>query len=126
MKHLLSFKWIITTIIVLFAVGVMVRLGIWQLDRLKWRQSFNEHYLAQIEAPTLNLNYETDNSDLLNMEYRKIEVEGVYDFEHEVYLQNQVYDNLPGYHVLTPLLINNGAKAIIVNRGWIPMDYSEI
>ncbi|MAT41786.1 MAG: hypothetical protein CL609_05550 [Anaerolineaceae bacterium] len=125
MKGLLTFKWILTTILVLIGVGVMVRLGIWQLDRLKWRQSFNEHYLAQINAPAVDLNIDVQDSNLVDMEYREILVNGVYDFKNEVYLQNQVYDGLPGYHVLTPLIINNGESAVIVNRGWIPLDFSE-
>lgn len=125
MKQLLSFKWILTTILVVIGVVVMVRLGFWQLDRLKWRQSFNEHYITQIKAPILDLNTNYQNDDLIDMEYRKIMVEGIYDFDHEVYLQNQVYENLPGYHVLTPLIINDGAAAVIINRGWIPLDYSE-
>ncbi len=125
MKQLLSFKWILTTILVVVAVGVMVRLGIWQLERLKWRQAFNEHYIAQVQAPVLNLNEEGSSADLVDMEYRQVHVQGVYDFDHEVYLQNQVYDNLPGYHVLTPLRIDGSTKAVIINRGWIPMNLTE-
>lgn len=126
MKQILSIKWILTTVLVLIGVGVMVRLGVWQLERLKWRQSFNEHYLTQIKAPVLNLNENTLNLPLTGMEYRSVEVNGVYDFEHEVYLQNQVYENLPGYHVLTPLIIQNSQKAVIVNRGWIPLNSADM
>jgi len=33
-KSLLPFRWILSGLLVLVLVGVMIRLGFWQLDRL--------------------------------------------------------------------------------------------
>jgi hypothetical protein len=34
-------RWILTTLLVIAALAVLVRLGIWQLDRLQERRIFN-------------------------------------------------------------------------------------
>ena len=47
LMRLFSRRWIFATILVLIAMGVMVRLGIWQLNRLEQRRAFNERVLAQ-------------------------------------------------------------------------------
>ncbi len=122
MKPLFSLKWIIATIVVVFATLVMVRLGFWQLDRLKWRQAFNAHYLAEISADPIYLNDGIDENQLLDMEYRQAVVKGKYLFDEEIYLNNQVFNNQPGYFVFTPFLIDGQDKAIFVNRGWLPLD----
>ena len=40
-RKMFSRKWILATLLVLAAMGVMIRLGIWQLDRLEKRRAFN-------------------------------------------------------------------------------------
>ncbi len=41
--------WIFVTILVIVAALVMIRLGIWQLDRLAGRRAFNAQVLSQID-----------------------------------------------------------------------------
>jgi surfeit locus 1 family protein len=55
------------------------------------------------------------------MEYRPVVVRGSYDVQNEVVLRNQVYNNQPGYHLLTPLRITASNQAVLVDRGFIPM-----
>ena len=56
------------------------------------------------------------------MEYRTVIVTGRYDFDHQVALRNQDYHMLLGAHLLTPLKIDGGDLAVVVDRGWIPQD----
>ncbi len=114
-------RWIITTLLVIAAVGVMVRLGFWQLDRLEQRRAFNARVEAQINAAPLDLNQALPADDLTGMEYRTVTVRGVYDTQNEVVLRNQVNGNVPGYHLLTPLVIDGSHPAVLVDRGFIPM-----
>ena len=53
--------------------------------------------------------------------YRRVELSGVYDTEHQFLLDNQQFQQRAGYHVLTPLKIDGSSKAIMVNRGWVPV-----
>ena len=113
----------------LFAVGVMIRLGIWQLDRLAARRAGNAHIRAMQAAPALDLNTLDPSLELETMEYRRAAAQGVYDFNRQVALRNQ-YWGIPdgpaeyGYHLLTPLLLLDG-RAVLVDRGWIPGSYDD-
>lgn len=118
---LLTPRWILTTLLVVAAVAVMIRLGFWQLDRLEWRHSLNQRILSQVNSPALDLNEQMPLNELFNMEYRMVQVSGRYDDEHEFLWRNQVWDNQPGYHLFTPLLIDGTDWVVFVNRGWIPL-----
>lgn len=122
MKKYPSLRWILTTLFVILGVAGLIRLGIWQLDRLAWRREFNARVTAQLTAAPLDLNQEQPINDLFDMEYRMVNVHGVYDFDHEVFLRNQAWDGKPGYRVLTPLLIDGSTYVILVDRGWIPYE----
>ena len=52
-KTLFSRQWLKTTILVIAAVLVMIRLGFWQLDRLAQRRAFSERVEAQLAADPL-------------------------------------------------------------------------
>jgi cytochrome oxidase assembly protein ShyY1 len=52
---LFSRRWFLTTLLALAAVGVLIRLGIWQLDRLSQRRAFNASVIAQQTAAPLAL-----------------------------------------------------------------------
>jgi surfeit locus 1 family protein len=117
-KSAFSRRWLLTTFLVLAGSALCIRLGIWQLDRLEERRAFNAHVQAQWAAPRLNLNEDSDQ-DLTTMEYRAVQVRGRYDYEHQVALRNQYWQDQFGFHLLTPLLLEDGL-AVLVDRGWIP------
>lgn len=119
---LFSRRWILTTLLVLAATGVMARLGMWQLDRLAERRAFNTRVQAQLDAAPLELSGESLKGDLVNMEYRQVRVTGQYDHRQEVALRNQVHDGQWGVNLITPLLIDGSQEAVLVDRGWIPAE----
>jgi surfeit locus 1 family protein len=120
LRLMFSRKWIFTTVLVVVGSLVCVRLGIWQLDRLAQRQAFNAHYLATSTLPVLKIT-STPPEDLSQFEYRQVEVSGVYDFDQQVVLRNQYYENQSGYFLLTPLILSDGT-GILIERGWIPAE----
>lgn len=114
-------RWFFPTILVILALGVLVRLGIWQLDRLAQRRASNARILAQVQSPPLDLNASPD-ADLSAMEYRPVTLSGEFDFAHEVALRNQAYHNNLGAHLLTPLHLQGQDGTVLVDRGWIPQE----
>lgn len=123
-----SRKWFFTTLLVVVGTLVLIRLGIWQLDRLAARRVDNAHYVATTSMSPLDLNAEIPAA-LDEMEYRAATVTGEYDFENQIAVRNQVYQDQYGYHLFTPLLFDSSAvasgqawSAVLVDRGWIPMD----
>ena len=129
-RKLLTARWIVTTLLVIAAILVMVRLGFWQLDRLTQRRAANARVAAQVNAPPLNLNQVLADGtltldELNNMQYRSVVIHGEYHPQEEVVLRNRVWQNLPGFHLLTPFYIQGTPYAVMVDRGWIPLDQSK-
>ena len=125
LNRLLNRPLIFSSLFVLLAAGLCLRLGFWQLERLTERREFNQHTQAQLDAEVLQLDKNTLSENLEGMEYRKVSVKGEYYFEGQVYLRNQVWINLygvreNGYHLLTPLKISGTQMTVLVDRGWIP------
>lgn len=98
---------------------LFLSLGVWQINRANEKQDF-----LTIEAKRLNetvkLTSETpDNSG--DFRYTKATVIGHYDTTKQFLLDNQIYAGKAGYFVFTPFKLKNSNKAILVNRGWIPV-----
>lgn len=122
--RLFSRRWLPATLLVLAASAVMLRLGIWQFDRLDERRAFNARVVEQQGEPPLVLDPSTLGLDLYSMEYRTAMVTGEYIPEDEIVLRNQVWEtefgSELGVKLLTPLLIAGTDTTILVDRGWIP------
>jgi surfeit locus 1 family protein len=127
--RLFSRRWLFASVLVLAAATVLVRLGIWQLDRMRWREAFNSRVEEQMNAEPLQLNEETLDLDLYSLEYRQVMVTGSYLPEDEIMLRNQVWQtefgSELGVALFTPLLIEGTESAILVERGWIPQENAD-
>lgn len=119
LRSMFSKQWFITTILVFVGVIVCIRLGIWQLDRLEQRKAFNLQVETMQNIEALNLNKGIP-ADIESMEWRNVTVTGIYDFDNQVAVRNQYYENQYGYHLITPLQFDGGV--VLVNRGWVPAD----
>lgn len=115
-------KWIVATVLVVVVAAVFVRLGFWQLDRLQQRQATNAVAREHIEAEPVDLAsvLAEANGDLESLRYRRVLVTGTYDPSKEVLIRSQVHLGQAGFHVLTPLVANDG-WVVLVNRGWVPL-----
>ncbi len=123
-RRMFSRSWWWTTLLVLGGIALTIRLGIWQLARYQENHAYNDHLTAMQAASPISLNDETVSADLTGMEYRAIQASGTYDFTHQVAIRDQVWTQTwgddAGFALLTPLLLSNG-KAVLVERGWIPL-----
>jgi surfeit locus 1 family protein len=119
LRNLLSRKWWFVTLLVIVGTLGLIRLGIWQLDRLQQRRAFNAQYETVHSQAVLDLN-QNQPADLIALEWRPAEFVGKYDFENQIAIRNQYYNGQSGYDLMTPLLSNG--TAVLVDRGWIPTD----
>ena len=117
---LLGRSWWWRTLIVLCAMGVMGRLGVWQLERHFQRRARNEFVTSQLlhESVSVDALYLHDNIDTIDM--RSVTVIGEFDYENEFILKEQLLRGKSGVNLITPLMLYNSDKAVLVNRGWIP------
>lgn len=109
-------------VIALVVAAVCVRLGIWQLHRLSERRAYNASVrlgLAQAPVPLPSLPQARYDPGAVT--YRRVEVSGTYDSDRQVVLYGRSLNEQPGSHVLTPL-VTEDARAILIDRGWIPIE----
>ena len=110
------------TLAALFFFVLTLWLGNWQSGRAETKRALQARYDAAVhEAPIHVGNALLDRDSVL---YRKLEVRGVFDAAHTILLDNRIYNGVAGYHVLTPLIIDGGSLAILVNRGWVAVGRS--
>ncbi len=110
------------TIIGAVLIAGMLRASYWQWERHLGKQAYiatMTERLALEPAPMTTL-LGAAPDELL---YRRVLVEGTYDFEHEVVLRNRRLDEEAGVYVLTPLKLVGSERIVIVNRGFLPLQY---
>jgi surfeit locus 1 family protein len=108
--------------VVVLLAAVFVRLGFWQLHRLEERRTTNTVSLARLEAEPMSLEtlLASIGDDLESSQYRRVNLSGVYDTSQEVLIRSQVELDQAGFHVITPLVLDDGS-GVLVNRGWVPL-----
>lgn len=102
----------------LFALAVSlgcIRLGFWQLERLRERREVNRQVLARLSDPPVALENLPSNS---SVRFRRVTTSGTYDFANEFVLTTRTRNGAPGVHVITPLRRPGSDTAVLVNRGW--------
>jgi len=104
----------------LLLLALLCSLGFWQLSRAEQKKLFLQKQQAATEAVELDLNQQPV-TDVDAVRYQKALVTGHYDQAHQFLVDNQIVDGKPGYFVLTPFLLDQTHKAVLVNRGWLPL-----
>jgi len=110
-------------------IGILVALGIWQLQRADQKQLIRFAYDARrAERPLTfsggdasRLTLTPSRSDL---RYRRLRVTGIYHGRRQFLLDNRTYRGRAGFQVLTPLRISGSDWGVLVNRGWVPLGRS--
>ena len=49
-------------------------------------------------------------------------VEGHFLHEQAILIQPRVFEGIPGYYVFTPFIVSKTDRAVLVNRGWVPIE----
>ncbi len=96
-------------------------LSAWQLARSKEAAAANALIAANFDSRPVPLTSElpTLSSYSPKQEWRRVEVTGRYEPDHELLVRNRPFNGSPGFEVLTPLRTASGAL-FIVDRGWLP------
>jgi surfeit locus 1 family protein len=102
--------------------ALTLALGAWQSGRAETKRALQARYDAAAREAPIHVGAALLDRD--SVLYRKLEVTGRFDDAHGILLDNRVYRGVAGYHVLTPLRIEGGARAILVNRGWVPLGHT--
>jgi surfeit locus 1 family protein len=107
-------------IFIVFAAGaaaLFARLGVWQLHRLAERRQRNALIMARMAEPAVDL--AALPRDTSQARFRRVRLNGRYDYAHEIALEFRERDGAPGVDVVTPLRVAGNDTAVLVNRGWV-------
>src|SRR5690349_13126939 len=99
------------------AVALMLGLGIWQLQRLQWKNAL----IADVEGRTHAAPIPLEQALKLppaEAEWRQVRARGHFLHDRELYLY-ALRMGAPGVHVITPLEVAAG-RAVLVDRGYVP------
>ncbi len=119
MSELTTGRWLVRHIIVLAVAIILLSLGLWQLRRLEQRRALNSQVVTGLNQPRLTLTGEDVDPGALHL--RRVVVTGRFDNEQGVIIRNRPYQGQPGVHLVVPLRIDGSDRAVLVDRGWIPL-----
>jgi surfeit locus 1 family protein len=110
---------------------VLIGLGVWQLQRLAWKEALIARVTARIDAPPVAAPgpREWPKLDVGEQEYQPIAVSGRFDHEHEVRVVQALTEPRGryggfGHFIMTPLATRDG-WIVYVNRGFVPQDKTD-
>ena len=106
------------------SLALLIGLGLWQLQRLEWKQGLIAQIEARARAEPVTLKQAlTRARSGEDVSYLRVRVEGRFDNGKERYLY-AVSDGTPGWHVITPFATQDGA-VVLVDRGFVPNAFKE-
>lgn len=105
------------TMATLVLLPLLCGLGFWQIDRADAKRELLDGYALHSHAAPVSVDAAAAFD--VAQQYHHVRIAGRYDVAHQFLLDNQVNDGVAGYHVFTPLLLADGRRAILVNRGWL-------
>ena len=126
-RLLLSPRLVALHLVVLGVVLVLVRLGTWQLDRhdeARDRVAAQQERVATAPRPVEELlagTSLTEEDRLAALQYRAVTATGTWRPADEVLQRGRSHRAGAGYHVLTPLDLDDGST-VLVRRGSVPFD----
>jgi cytochrome oxidase assembly protein ShyY1 len=123
LRFLVSRRWIVFALVVVFLAWVAWRLGEWQFHRLEDRKERNSIIernekagadpVTEVMAPGRDVTRDD--------EWRIVEARGTYAVEDTVIVRYRTRDGEAGVDVVVPLELADGSS-LLVDRGWYATD----
>jgi surfeit locus 1 family protein len=123
------------TLAALAGLAVLIGLGTWQLQRLRWKEGLIAKIAARVHAdPIVLFPSPVKSKDRVlgeivvrldaeqfrdQYEYKHVLVRGQFHHDKERYLYAPSPEQGLGWHVYTPLELEAGG-VVWINRGWVP------
>ena len=109
---------LVPTLFTVPGVLILLGLGIWQVQRLHWKEGLIAERDAAVAAapiaPPQTL------AEAGGLEFRHIVAEGTFENDKELFLAASSDSGESGYQVITPLKLSDG-RTMFVNRGFVPL-----
>ena len=106
-------------------MGVTASLGLWQLSRAAEKQALEDLIAARASLPPWDAYALTHAQDPDEGLHRPVRLNGEWVPEASVFLDNRPMSGRSGFFLVTPLRLQGDARVILVQRGWVPRDFSD-
>jgi surfeit locus 1 family protein len=114
-----KFKLFPTLIFAITFCGFIV-LGFWQIDRADQKNVLNSNYTDRQQEATIVLDKNNIMDEKSSLLWRKVEFEGSFLNKQNIILDNQIFNQIAGFNIITPFKIKGSNSIVLVNRGWHP------
>lgn len=116
-------RWIAAHLLFAVLLTTFVLAGFWQLSRHQSRKDLNSTITSRQDIAVVPIGPLLENLDPSQAEYRIVSATGRF-FGPAVIVRSRSLNGQPGCHVLSTLAVE-GEPALVVNRGWLPLDICE-
>lgn len=117
--------WLLIPLIVV-AEGVLVFLGFWQWQRNEDKQALERIVASRSDLAPLGF-ADAAALPLDELDYHRVTLSGQWDTEHVLRVGNSYRSGVRGEEAVVPLRVEgtSSATAVLVNRGWYPLEERE-
>lgn len=115
--------WLVT-VAALTVAGVTFLLGQWQMGRATQKEALQAAITAQSRLAVLDNMAFHATKNVADAIHRPALLRGVWQTGHTVFLDNRPMSGQVGFFVVTPLVLEGSAQAVLVQRGWVPRDFT--
>jgi cytochrome oxidase assembly protein ShyY1 len=119
-RFLLTPRWLGFAALMLALAATMVGLGYWQLSRYHERSDINARIdEAARSAPVpLAQVVPVGQPPPRGVAWTRVSATGRYDTAHQILARDRSANDVVGFEILTPLVLDDGS-AVLVDRGWL-------
>lgn len=118
-------RWVVVTVATVFTMAVTASLGFWQLDRARQKIALQEQIDQRAQLPAWQTADLLAASDALEGVHRPVQLRGQWVNEASVFLDNRQMSARNGFILVTPLKLAGTERAVLVQRGWVPRDFTD-
>lgn len=118
-------RFAIVTVATVFTMAVTASLGFWQLDRARQKLDLQEQINQRADLPAWQTVDLLQASDPLAGLHRPVQLSGQWVKDASVFLDNRQMATRNGFFLVTPLKLTGSQRAVLVQRGWVPRDFTD-
>ncbi|MDP2018631.1 SURF1 family protein [Hydrogenophaga sp.] len=118
-------RFAIVTAATVFTMAVTASLGLWQLDRARQKLALQDQINQRADLPAWQTGDLLQATDPLQGLHRPMQLRGQWVKDATVFLDNRQMATRNGFFLVTPLKLTGSQRAVLVQRGWVPRDFTD-
>ncbi|MDP1686501.1 SURF1 family protein [Hydrogenophaga sp.] len=115
----------VVTAATVFTMAVTASLGFWQLDRARQKLDLQDQINQRANLPAWQTGDLLQASDPMAGLHRPAQLRGEWVADASVFLDNRQMATRNGFILVTPLRLTGSQRAVLVQRGWVPRDFTD-